>query len=111
MLPKKEKFTSTDFSKLKYIKTKKIHTNIGFFVIILPQTPGSMSTLTRVSVVLPKKIFKTAVNRNKYKRLFYNTLLSLKKVDNKVNKLSLVFYPKREYTQQELEEAFREILK
>lgn len=89
MLPKGEKFTTSDFSKMKNLKSKKIHTPIGFFVVYEGHKKG---------IVISKKVFKRAVDRNKWKRLYYNALSEMKGLENS----SFIFHPKKSFTKEEL---------
>ncbi len=104
MISKKEKFSSKDFSNKKLFKnSKKIYTPYGFFLVL-------EDFLCKKGIILLNKNFKTAVLRNKYKRLFYNTLLELKK-DSKIDlqKKSFVFYPKKQFSKEELIKDILEI--
>jgi ribonuclease P protein component len=106
MLPKKEKFTSKEMSDGALFKNgKKVHTTYGFFVL----TPQPLGGSGKFGIVLGKKYFKTAVLRNKYKRLFYNTLLEFKK-DTKLVVKSLIFHPKKIFTKEELKKDFLNML-
>ncbi len=98
MLPKSQRYTTKDFVKIKAEKTKKLYTNIGFFVFI------SFMPI-KFGVILSKKNFKRAVDRNKYKRLFFNTLLANKKLAT----TSFLFYPKVEFTKAELVKSLSEV--
>jgi ribonuclease P protein component len=92
MLPKKLKFSSKDHSKVKAFKSKKLITKYGFFVI-LEETFGG-----KKSIITSSKNFKTAVLRNKVRRLFYNTLANEDSIMNK----SFVLHAKKEFTGPEL---------
>ena len=110
MLPKQNRFSSSDFSLIKTMKPKKIFTDIGVFCVyenfpnliqVLPRAAGQHlnSDINKFGIIVPKKIFKTAVSRNKHKRLFFNTLLEFKKTDN-IN--SFVFYPKKIFNKEDV---------
>lgn len=104
MLPKKERFSSKDLSDKNFIKQgQKIYTAYGFFVIF--NTP-----LSKKGIILSKKNFKTAVLRNKYKRLFYNTILELQKEIPNLKPKSFLFHPKKVFAKQELLKEMKEIL-
>lgn len=95
MLPKKEKFTSKDFSDKNIFKnSKKTYTKYGFFVVLEGEN--------KKGIILSKKVFKTAVLRNKYKRLFYNSILELQKSFPQINTKSFVFHPKKEFSKEDL---------
>lgn len=99
MLAKNKKFTTEDFKVIKKEISKKIHTKYGFFLVIntcLPELVG------KKGAVLPKKIFKTAVLRNKYKRLFFNTLRELETQKPKLGLTTLLFFPRQVFTKEEL---------
>ena len=100
MLPKKEKFTTEDFkNKILFKNGRKIYTPCGFFVVL-----GSLSG--KKGIIFSKKSFKTAVLRNKYKRLFYNTLLEIQKQNSELKNKSFVFYPNQPFTKDFLVETF-----
>lgn len=97
MLSKEQRFSTSDFLLIKTLKPEKIPTSIGVFCIY----KNSEKVLgNKFAIVLAKKNFKLAVTRNKYKRLFFNFL----KENNKNNNLkySIVFYPKKQFTKEEL---------
>ncbi len=98
MLPKQNRFSSSDFSLIKTIKPKKIFTDIGFFSIYENLKVNNLE-VNKFGIIVPKKIFKTAVLRNKHKRLFFNTLLEFKKTDN-IN--SFVFYSKKIFNKEDV---------
>ena len=116
MLPKKEKFTTKDLGNKNIFKSgKKIFVEYGYFL----QTPGG---LHRKGIILSKKNFKTAVLRNKYKRLFYNTILEIykgnsprsgesvsKEFSEKLKEKSFIFYPKKVFTKEELLNTLKNI--
>lgn len=124
MLAKKERFTSVDFSKLKTLKTKRIIVKYGFFVIVVVEsasTPGGqraprpLEVLSKKAIVLSKKNFKTAVSRNKYKRLFYSSILNIQALEEKntntevgslggIKHKSFIFYPNKIFSKKDLME-------
>ncbi len=91
MLPKKERLNTTDFSEIKNLKFKRLNVSYGFFVIY---ESGS-----KKGIVMSKKNFKTAVSRNKIKRLFYNTVREIPSL----KAMSFVFHPKKIFTKLELQ--------
>ena len=91
MLAKKERFSTKDLSFIKTLKSRRINTNIGFFVIYESET-------NKKGIMVGKKVFKTAPGRNKYKRLFYNTVREIPKL----KEISLIFHPKKVFTKEEL---------
>ena len=108
MLPKTERFTTKELDGLRRInpKTKKLNTPYGFFVIHeLPEPTG------KKGIILTKKIFKTAVLRNKTKRLFYNTILEIKKENQNLNlnQATFLFHPKKVFSKKELIEDLNKI--
>ena len=103
MLPKRERFSTEDFKSIKKQKTKKFIVNNGFFVVLLGLSNTKLESkfiITKKSVILPKKIFKTAVLRNKYKRLYYNTISFFLKEKN-LDK-SFIYYPRKTFTKENL---------
>lgn len=95
MLAKKERFSTKDLSFVKNLKSRKINTNIGFFVIY-EDLDGVLGP--KKGVMVSKKVFKTAPARNRYKRLFYNTIKALENLKGQ----SLIFHPKKIFTKEEL---------
>ncbi len=94
MLPKQNRFSSSDFSLIKTIKPKKNFTDIGVFCVY-KNFPNL--NINKFGIIVPKKIFKTAVSRNKHKRIFFNIL------KNKENKNdSLLFYPKKIFNKEDV---------
>lgn len=125
MLPKKERFTTLDFSSLrnnsKQLKQRKLITKYGFFVIYdifspiyrggqvgliskdLPKGGREAAALPKSlygkkAVILSKKNFNTATLRNKIKRLFFNTIREEKSLKNK----TFILYCRKEFTKEEL---------
>jgi ribonuclease P protein component len=86
MLPKKNRFTAKELNSLwtPKQKSKKHNTQYGFFVVYEESTSPNPSRIFDLSlqrrveeggkkgIILSKKNFKTAVLRNKYKRLFHS---------------------------------------
>jgi ribonuclease P protein component len=99
MLPKIERFSTTDFSNLKNKKFKKTNTLYGFFVIY----PEDNKIGNKKGIILSKKNFKTSISRNRHKRLFYNTILSLQKENPELKDKSFVFHPKKSFKREDLE--------
>lgn len=100
MLPKTERFSARDLSdKTLFNKSGKIYTQYGFFVILANPDP---ETKGKKGIILSKKNFKTAVLRNKYKRLFYNTVRELQQNSISLKSLSLTFHPKKAFSKEEL---------
>ncbi len=112
MLPKKNRFSSQDLANKSLFKnSKKIYTEYGFFVVLEkhPLAPSlkKRGGSAKKGIVLSKKSFKTAALRNKYKRLFYNTILEIQnenKIENKTENTekSFIFHPKKVFTKVEL---------
>lgn len=107
MLPKKERFTTADFSKIKSnLKFKKLNTLYGFFIIY--------EKGVKKAIILSKKNFKTAVERNKIKRLFYNTILDIQNEQEKseviIKNKSFVFHSKKSFTKEELKKDLKQII-
>lgn len=106
MLAKKEKFSTEDILLTKKIKSKKIHTNIGFFNFYL----DNPMLKNKKTIILSSKDFKTAVLRNYHKRLFYNIIRELKqKEEFKLNQVSFVFFAKKAFNKKELIEILNNI--
>ena len=95
MIPKKERFSTADLSKLKSLKSKRINSSLGFFIVY-------ESDKSKKGIMMSKKVFKTAVMRNKYKRLFFNSIKEVSELKNK----SLIFHPKKIFNKEELMSAF-----
>lgn len=123
MLPKKEKFTTQDFKDFKKEKSRKIHTSYGFFLVLrsFPElrslgVGGSVEGVdsNKKGIILSKKNFKTAVQRNKVKRLFYNTILEiknkLKESSSELESVSFIFYPNKVFTKEDLKDDLMKIL-
>jgi ribonuclease P protein component len=95
MIPKRNKFSTEDFANKGLFKnSKKTITAYGYFSVL---EKGN-----KKAVILSKKNFKTAVLRNKYKRLFFNALLEVQKDKPELVKTSFVFYPKKTFTKEEI---------
>lgn len=113
MLPKKEKFTTSEFLLIKKLKPRKIFTNIGVFCVYPSLTITQIKS--KFAIVPTKKIFKTAVSRNQHKRYFYNSLreiaLNLDYADHGISQKSIVFYPNKLFTQDEVKTELQKILK
>lgn len=100
MIPKREKFTTSDFSLIKTMKPRKIFTNIGVFCIY--NNPSKEAGCNKFAIAPSKKIFKTAVSRNKHKRIYFNFLKdNYKKI--KLEDSMCIFYPNKSYTKVILE--------
>lgn len=69
MLPKKKRVTK-DFFKLLMKEGKTISTQLFLFYLLKNESP-------RYAFVAPKGIFKSAVKRNKFRRIGYNILRSI----------------------------------
>jgi ribonuclease P protein component len=107
MLSKKQKFTAQEFAdKQTFKNSKKVFLEYGFFLVL---EKGKGVGTGKFGIVMSKKNFKTAVLRNKYKRLFYNTLLEIKREDKSVENISLIFYPKKVFTKENLIKDFKNI--
>ena len=100
MIPKKEKFITSDFSLIKTIKPQKVFTNIGVFCVYA--NPGEKLTCNKFAIAPSKKIFKTAVSRNKHKRMYFNFLKENKQKIKLQNNLC-IFYPNKLFTKEILE--------
>ncbi len=106
MLPKKEKFSSRDFSnKNLFRNSQKIYTQYGFFVVL----ENYINPYFPKAIVLSKKNFKTAVLRNKYKRLFCNTLLEVQRENISLKQKAFIFYPKQFFSKEELREDLKKL--
>lgn len=114
MLPKKERFTTADFSKIRTHKFKKIYTPYGFFVVYPAYSEATEGMATthqsgKKGIVMSKKNFKRAVDRNKYKRLFYNTILEVQETKPETKTKSFVFHPKKVFAKEELKQFLETI--
>ena len=116
MLPKFERFNTTDLSKLKNKKFKKIIVKYGFFVVYPEPEPHLTSPINKGGIVrkkgiiLSKKVFKRAVDRNKYKRFFYNTILDIQKGNSELKSKTFIFHPKKVFEKEELQKDLLAIL-
>jgi RNase P protein component len=114
MLSKNEKLSRLDFQKLKGLKFQKTPTNIGVFCIYksFPHLKTNLQPIFfKANIVVSKKNFKTAVSRNKAKRIYYNYIIGLKKENPEffhkiLNEKVLVFYPNKIFTKEELSKIF-----
>jgi ribonuclease P protein component len=112
MLSKKLRFSTSDFSLIKTLKPQKVFTDIGVFCIYknLQNDLGE----SKFAIVVPKKIFKTAVSRNKHKRIFFNVLQNyltqplLAKVRSSA--CSIIFYPRKNFNKEELKKELATVL-
>lgn len=102
MIPKRERFTSIDLKNNRNIKGKRLNAKFGFFLIF----PLKQGEIGKKGIILSKKNFKTAVLRNKYRRLFYNVLRSLESR----TKHSILFSPKQEFSEEELREVLLNVI-
>lgn len=116
MIPKKEKFTTSDFSLIKSLKgtlipgggkPRKIFTNIGVFCIYT--NPAKEVGCNKFAIAPSKKIFKTAVSRNKHKRIYFNFLKDSHEKIKLQNSLC-IFYPNKTYTREALETELSKIV-
>ncbi len=98
MLSKKERFSTQDLNSARDIKGKRINSPLGFFVVY----EGG----NKKGIMVGKKVFKTAVLRNKYKRLFYNTVKEIPTI----KKMSFIFHPKKTFTKEELLKELTSVL-
>lgn len=69
----------------------------------------------KFSVIAPNKIFKTAVNRNKIRRIFYSVFENYIKNKNKNNtnfskNIQIVVYPKRDSLNDNFENLEKEVI-
>lgn len=107
MISKKEKFITSDFSLIKAIKPRKIFTNIGVFCVYT--NPTKNAGCNKFAIAPSKKIFKTAVSRNRHKRIYFNFLKS------NHNKIKLqdsmcIFYPNRLFSKEVLETEMSKVV-
>jgi ribonuclease P protein component len=75
MLAKKFKFTKQDFDKIKENTEKRQNTVFGLVYFL-------KCDLDRSTIVIPKKIYKKAHDRNQIKRIFYKILKESKTKEN-----------------------------
>jgi ribonuclease P protein component len=107
MISKKEKFKTLDFSLIKTLKPRKIFTNIGVFCIY--SNPNKDAACNKFAIAPSKKIFKTAVSRNRHKRIYFNFLKeSHEKI--KLENSMCVFYPNKLYTKEALEAEMSKVV-
>ena len=67
MLAPKNKFSRADFDKIKQNKTKRVNSQNGFFVFIEDSIYPPKKT-----IVVSKKISKSAVERNNLKTMWHD---------------------------------------
>jgi RNase P protein component len=103
MLPKQEKFTARDLSDKSIFKnSKKIYTPYGFFLVLSPSPTERVGVRPKKTIILTKKNFKTAVSRNKHKRIYFNTLLEVFKQKPELRSKSFIFYPNKIFTKDDI---------
>jgi len=105
MIPKRNKFSSRDFANKSLFKnSKKVVVPYGYFSILTPPSLPLLrgGTQNKKGIILSKKNFKTAVLRNKFKRLFYNTLLEVQKEKKEFLEISFIFHPNKLFSKEEL---------
>lgn len=90
MLPKKNRISKKDFPSYK---NQGFRAYSPFFSAVFYQTgDSSVGSEIRAAVVVSKKTAKTAVVRNKLRRMFYSLLAAC--VKNTSTKTTVVVYPK-----------------
>ena len=102
MFSKKQRVNSVLFS-LTFNQGKKIHSD-GFF-IAYKDAPDH--TPARFSVVVPKKVEKSAVRRNKFKR---KAFAYIKKLDLPEHGVYVVVYKKLKAPFEELDGLFKKLV-
>jgi ribonuclease P protein component len=107
MIPKKEKFITSDFSLIKTLKPRKVFANIGVFCIYTNLKKNK--PCNKFAIAPSKKIFKTAVSRNKHKRIYFNFL------KNNHDKIKLqdsmcIFYPNKVFSKEMLETEMSKVV-
>lgn len=103
MLPVKNKFSKEDFKSLKSFKTKRINSELGYFVVFIKDLDKNKKT-TKNTIVVSKKVAKSSVQRNKIKRLFYNLMLELRP------EISFIFFANKILTKSD-KEKLQQIIK
>jgi len=101
MLSKKERFSTSDLSLAQKQKSKKFPTSLGTFVVFEDLDGG----LGKKAIIISKKVSKSAVERNKYKRLFFNTVKEIKAL----NKRSFILHLKKTFTKEEIASALKSL--
>jgi ribonuclease P protein component len=87
MLAKQYKFTKKDFNIFKSSVKSVENTNLGVFYVL--------KDFKKSAVVVPKKVYKKAVERNRVKRMFYNTLKSKQHSEDLLHNGVLLFVKRR----------------
>lgn len=101
MFSKKQRLNSVLFS-LTFNQGKKIHSD-GFFIAY---KDAADHTPAKFTVVVPKKVEKSAVRRNKFKR---KALHYIKELDLPEHGVYVVVYKKLKAPYQELDELFKKL--
>jgi len=102
MLPKKNRITRKDFP----VNNKQgFRVFSSFFTIVVYRA----TTETKISVVVSKKISKSAVVRNKTRRVFYEAIRGCLNEFNKI--CVIVIYPKKESLPANFKEIVEELKK
>lgn len=115
MISNKFKFKREDFNKIKQQKTKRVNTQFGFFVIFQSDFGIVLNKITeevigKKSIVVSKKVFKTAVSRNLHKRIFYNIMKDINKNETLKEK-AFVFFPNKSFNSVNLKDIISENIK
>ncbi len=88
MLARKLKFLKKDFEQIKTKTVFKSNTVFGLLYFL-------ESDFNKSTIVIPKKIYKKASERNKIKRIFYNNLKKIKEEQkNEAQNISCIFFIK-----------------
>lgn len=103
MLSKERRFSTTDFLLIKKTKPQKTYTDIGVFCVYKELKES------KFAIIMTKKVFKTAVLRNKYKRSFFN-LIKEEKIDTSTKGLCLIFYPSKIFNKEDLKKVLLSVL-
>jgi ribonuclease P protein component len=101
MLSKKERFSTEDLLLAQKQKNKKVPTPLGTFVVF-----EDGDSLGKKAIIISKKVSKSAVERNKLKRLFFNTTREIK--DLKVK--SFILHLKKTFTKEEIKTTLRSLV-
>jgi ribonuclease P protein component len=104
MLAKKYKFTKQDFDKIKDNTLSRQNAVFGLIYFL-------KSDFAKSTIVIPKKVYKKAHDRNHIKRIFYKMLKEVKKTGDLNLAVFIKFRPEPEHFRAELSKIMYNIQK
>lgn len=103
MLPKEKRLTRDEFSRF-FVSGKRTHTP-AFQIIYTP------SPITKVAVVVGKKVYKKAVDRNRLRRQLYHIMRDWLMESGSVGVYIIITKPAvRDYAHKQLKTSINETL-